>query len=187
MSLRSQILKERRAQTAAEIESKSLSIVAHLRRLLEESALSGRIIASFRPMADEPQIDVLSRELILAKTRVVFPRMISETEIEMREIIDFDSHEWSIARGFRQPAEATLRIDPDEIAAFLVPGVVFGRNGERIGFGAGYYDRYLSRAKPNAIKVGIAFDFQLADRLDQNEWDVQMNRIVTESGALSFR
>lgn len=147
---------------------------------------TGQVLASFRPMRDEPQIDPLSRELIANRRKVAFPRMISQTEIEMREIIDFDGHSWSIARGFQQPANETSRIDPDEVSIFLVPGVVFGRQGERMGFGAGYYDRYLSRAKPDAIKIGVAFDLQLADSVGQNDWDVRMDALVTESGLLFF-
>lgn len=186
MNLRSQILKERRSQSDFEIESKSRAIVAHLRETLSSHLKPGQVVASFRPMRDEPHIDSLSRDLIHSRQRVVFPRMVSKTEIEMREIIDFDGHLWSMARGFHQPSDQTLRIDPDEIAVFLVPGVVFGRQGERIGFGAGFYDRYLSRATPAAIKIGVAFDLQLVDSVEQNEWDVRMDALVTEAAFIVF-
>lgn len=70
-----------------------------------------------------------------------------------------------------------------DIDLFLVPGIAFDRQGHRIGFGGGYFDRLLSAARPSAIKLGLAFDFQLASSLPRDSWDIPMDAIVTESGA----
>jgi 5-formyltetrahydrofolate cyclo-ligase len=62
----------------------------------------------------------------------------------------------------------------------IVPGVAFGRQGERLGMGGGFYDRFLARI-PDVIRVVLAFDFQLLDELEQQHWDQPVDWIVTET------
>jgi len=59
----------------------------------------------------------------------------------------------------------------------LTPGVVFDRQGNRMGFGKGYYDRFLKKCKL-AIKIGIAYDFQVVDQLEVMPWDVPMDEML---------
>ncbi len=61
----------------------------------------------------------------------------------------------------------------------IVPGIAFDRRRNRIGYGKGFYDRYL-RAHPNLEKIGIAFDIQLVDKIPAKEYDCRMNMIFTE-------
>jgi 5-formyltetrahydrofolate cyclo-ligase len=67
-----------------------------------------------------------------------------------------------------------------EVDIFLVPGIVWDPFGYRIGFGGGYFDRLLARARADALKVGVAYDWQVIDRLEPDAWDVPVDRIVTE-------
>ena len=69
------------------------------------------------------------------------------------------------------------RIDENEIDVVLVPGIAFDRNGSRIGFGKGYYDKFLN--KTNAVKVGYCYDFQLMENIPTDEHDVVMDYVVT--------
>jgi len=68
---------------------------------------------------------------------------------------------------------------PDENSIILVPGVVFGRDGYRIGYGGGYYDKYLTRAAAK-LNVGVCFDFQLIKSVPFDDHDVRVDLIVTE-------
>ena len=61
----------------------------------------------------------------------------------------------------------------------IVPGIAFDRNHNRIGYGKGFYDRYLN-AHPHLVKLGIAFDIQLVDRIPAEECDCRMDMVVTE-------
>jgi len=65
--------------------------------------------------------------------------------------------------------------------AAIVPGVAFDRSGNRIGFGAGYYDMYFSNTNESMYKIGVCYDFQLLDSIPCNENDVKMNEIITVS------
>ena len=60
-----------------------------------------------------------------------------------------------------------------------MPGVAFDRKGNRMGRGRGFYDRML-KSTPNALKFGVAFDFQLLDDIPVEPHDVKMDRVITE-------
>jgi 5-formyltetrahydrofolate cyclo-ligase len=66
----------------------------------------------------------------------------------------------------------------------ILPGLAFDFNGNRLGYGKGFYDRYLK--KGNFIKVGLAYDFQVVDELEVKEHDQKMDVIVTEKAVYSF-
>ena len=72
--------------------------------------------------------------------------------------------------------------DPSILDLIIVPGVAFDNLKNRIGFGKGYYDRFLkSFNNDNILKIGICYDFQLLRSIPHNYHDVKMNVIITES------
>ena len=70
-------------------------------------------------------------------------------------------------------------VDLDRVELIIVPGVAFDRQCNRMGRGRGFYDRLL-KSTPNALKVGVAFDFQLLDEIPTEPFDVKMNHVVSE-------
>jgi len=68
-----------------------------------------------------------------------------------------------------------------------VPGVAFDREGRRLGYGGGYYDRLLPQLAARAVRVAGAFDLQLVARVPAAPHDVAVDAIVTESGVLAIR
>ncbi len=71
-----------------------------------------------------------------------------------------------------------VEIPPGELDLVVVPGIAFDRRGNRIGFGGGYYDRFLVRTA--APKIGLAYDFQVLDRLPTDPHDIRLDFLVTE-------
>lgn len=110
-----------------------------------------------------------------------FPRMDDTHASGMRMLQARLTHtpDWEPgAFGFLQPL-ATLpewraRSAKDVI---LVPGLLFGEQGERTGRGKGHYDRYLAHCM--AFRIGVAFDIQVQPGLGQNPWDQAMHALVT--------
>jgi 5-formyltetrahydrofolate cyclo-ligase len=83
--------------------------------------------------------------------------------------------------GIPQPPEAAARFIPTEsIPLFLVPGLGFDASGGRLGYGLGFYDRAFASAAPGALKVGLAFEAQLLERVPTGPHDVPMDIVVTE-------
>ena len=89
--------------------------------------------------------------------------------------------------GIREPVkELALEVDPSRIDAVIVPCVVFDKRGGRCGHGAGYYDRFLTKVKPSAAKILIAFDAQESGEVPMEKTDIRMDFAVTESGLIAF-
>jgi 5-formyltetrahydrofolate cyclo-ligase len=73
------------------------------------------------------------------------------------------------------------RVQGDEISLILVPGLAFDGRGYRLGYGKGYYDRFLSGLSRNIPAAGLAFDFQIVESLPVSSADFCLNLIVTEN------
>ena len=76
-------------------------------------------------------------------------------------------------------------VEFDNIDCVIVPGAAFDRQGNRLGLGGGYYDRFLQRV-PNAKRVALSFDYQLLETVPAEPHDAKMDLIITESETLTF-
>ncbi|MFA5059352.1 MAG: 5-formyltetrahydrofolate cyclo-ligase [Candidatus Omnitrophota bacterium] len=85
------------------------------------------------------------------------------------------------AYGIKEPLVRTsLKVSLKELGLVLVPGVSFDRNNNRLGRGLGYYDRFLRKLPRTVPCVGLAFDFQIVDRLPHHKnRDIPVSRVVT--------
>lgn len=113
------------------------------------------------------------------KKRVAVPKCSGKTMTFYR-IDTFDD----VAEGFygiREPR--TGEIVDDEHALMLMPGVAFDRNCNRVGYGGGFYDRYLEN-RPGIIRMALAFDFQILDEVPYGPFDIRPSLIVTEKEIL---
>ena len=73
---------------------------------------------------------------------------------------------------------ASKALDTNDIDAVIVPGLAFDKANNRLGRGAGYYDRFLPCLPQTAVKIGIAFDFQIVDCLPREEHDVPLDTVI---------
>ena len=92
-------------------------------------------------------------------------------------------------KGILEPDPSLLPArlySPTNIDVALIPGVVFDRRGFRLGYGGGYYDRFLSGAAPQALRIGLAYSLQVVERLQEMGHDIPMDMLVTENEVLSW-
>jgi 5-formyltetrahydrofolate cyclo-ligase len=83
----------------------------------------------------------------------------------------------------REPVFDPVRlVPPEKIDLILVPGLAFTRDGQRLGRGGGYYDRYLAALPSGAVKLGVCFQCQLLDSLPLEAHDQRVHAVVTENG-----
>jgi len=133
---------------------------------------------------------LIEKSLFLGK-RIVLPRVNRENkELALYEIHNLEELNLG-AWGIPEPDPEKTKIVPlEEIDAVIVPGVVFDENGNRIGYGGGYYDRLLSKIykmrKDKVVFIGLSFDFQVKKRIPQETSDVKVNFLLTEKRSLSF-
>lgn len=82
--------------------------------------------------------------------------------------------------GILEPNSFENKIDKDKIDLVILPGVVFDRQGGRIGYGGGYYDKYLMNMDKGIFKVALCYEFQLIDEVPSEPHDIKADFIITE-------
>lgn len=83
--------------------------------------------------------------------------------------------------GILEPKDDSNFIDKENIDLIIVPGAVFDLEGNRIGYGGGYYDRFLSNIKDKRNKVALAYDLQIVENIEAEEHDIKVDYIITNS------
>jgi len=119
--------------------------------------------------------------------QVALPRIV-EGDLEARSYRPGDAVT-STTFGAFEPAEGTP-VDPAGIDVIVVPAVAFDREGRRVGYGGGFYDRFLPRTRRDATRGGIGYDAQLAApglSLPAGDFDLRVDLVVTEIETLRFR
>lgn len=123
--------------------------------------------------------EVETREMImesLGEKRVLLPKVdLERGEIIPVEIKDLDSLERG-AFGIAEPTDK--KAYRGVIDLVVVPGIAFDLRGYRVGYGKGFYDKFLKRV--SSLKIGVAYDFQIVDRIGEDENDVPVDIIITE-------
>lgn len=111
--------------------------------------------------------------------KVVIPKCHPSTKtMTFRSLSAFSQLE-SVYYGLYEPIESlTEQVLPEEINLLIVPGIAFSKEGYRIGFGGGYYDRYLQQYKGNTLS--LAFHMQIFDTLPFEKHDIPIEKIITE-------
>ncbi len=171
--VKKKMLEKRKYLPKEEIIEKSRKIEANLFNL--EQYKKSKTIMFFVSFNSEAYTHDMIRKSLKDKT-VVVPKVVHH-EIEPSVIIDFDNL-ISGKFGILEPIDV-IKIAYKNIDLVLVPGIAFDKEGHRIGYGFGYYDRFL-RKVPKAIKIGLAFDFQVADKIPREEHDAPVDLIVTD-------
>lgn len=85
--------------------------------------------------------------------------------------------------GILEPNEYNFTDEKFDLVIF--PGVAFDLSGNRIGYGKGYYDRFIHSLSYDPYKIGLCYDFQLLDKFLSESHDVKMDKIITESRVVS--
>ena len=89
--------------------------------------------------------------------------------------------------GILEPINDSDFIDKEDIDLILVPGVVFDLLGNRVGYGGGYYDRYLQEIKQIENKVALAYDIQIVDKLQAEIHDIKIDYLITNTIFRKFK
>lgn len=86
--------------------------------------------------------------------------------------------------GILEPIDDSNYIEKENIDLIVVPGVVFDKECNRIGYGGGYYDRYLKDIKSKKNKIALAYDLQIVDKIESEVHDIKVDYIITNTTAL---
>ncbi len=112
--------------------------------------------------------------------RIAYPRVTSDNVLDLHEVGSPDELVLG-SYSIREPRPESPRVDANEIDVVLVPGVAFDRRGYRLGYGGGFYDRFLARLPEGPLRIGLAFDEQLLDEVPTEPHDQPVDLVVTPS------
>ena len=184
-NLKSEVLEKRKALSKDEIKENSNKIKENLFSLPEfEKAKNILFYVSFNNEVDTHEI---IKEL-LTKKNIIVPYVEKGNPIlQLSELKDFDELE-AKTFGILEPKEDKIKkFDIGNVDLVIVPGIVFDKNGHRIGYGYGYYDRFFHKLDANVKKIGLAFDFQVVDKIPEEKHDVPVDFVITEKRVLVCR
>jgi len=179
--LRSKLIEQRSALTQERVLAGSMGALELVRALPEWK--NAKEVLVYWPIKGEIDVRPLVMELWQRESRVLMPRCRPDAYGEMD--IACATCENELAPGpfsiMEPDAELCPPVDMCSPDLAIVPGVCFDRNGYRLGFGGGYYDRLLaSDDMRGTLTVGIGYTFQLVDQLPNQPWDMAVNIVCTE-------
>jgi 5-formyltetrahydrofolate cyclo-ligase len=178
IQLRQAALAKRNGISAAERAEKSQRIMAHI--LQSDAYLRARRIFSFVSIGSEVDTGALLQQAWRDGKDVAVPKTGKNREMNFWRIESFGALRMG-RFGVPEPYCGTV-VTPEEGDLFLVPGLLFDRNKNRLGYGGGYYDTYFQK-HGGFRRIGVAFSEQLSETvIPVGEFDILLDDIVTENG-----
>ncbi|MBO7234327.1 MAG: 5-formyltetrahydrofolate cyclo-ligase [Paludibacteraceae bacterium] len=168
--LRAQVRQKKSAYTPAQLVEISVSIIEKLKANSKFHA--AHTICLYSSLPDEVDTHSLIEELKSEK-RILLPS-IEDGDIVLHKYTSSDD----LAHGEYgiQESQGAIFTDYNQIDLVVVPGMAFDPQGNRLGRGKGYYDRFL--CKTHAHKIGICFPFQYFDFIPHDEHDIRMDEVI---------
>lgn len=180
--LRKKMKELRKAMTLEEVRQKSRMIQDRLAKLTEYREAGAALFYSAK--SNEAQTGEIIADAIRRKKHTLLP--VTDANGKDLSVSEITNYPKSLAEGpfgIMEPRKKKP-FPESEIDMVVVPGLAFDAEGYRIGYGTGYYDRLLARLKKERInirKVGLAYDFQVVEKLPRKKHDQKMDMIITES------
>jgi 5-formyltetrahydrofolate cyclo-ligase len=172
--LRKKILDARFALTPESRRAKSREIEQRLFGLPEFSKAA--MVMFYASFQSEVETHCMIRRALAEGKRVVLPRVTGK-ELELLEIENFDRDVSPGAWGIPEPDQGKAA-GVQDMGLIVVPGAVFDERGNRVGYGAGFYDKLL--AQYPGMTAALAFELQVVPQVPADAHDVPMKKIVTE-------
>lgn len=177
-------MSERRSGLSRDERASKSSSIAEIIRNLPQFE-SSRIVALYVPLSGEVSLDPLLATCRATNRTICLPRYdIMRAAYCLAEWHPNDPLQSGHA-GVPEPKSGAV-VDLECVDILVVPGLMFDPGGGRLGRGGGHYDRLLARSS-HALRVGVAFDFQITDSLPVEEHDERMDLIVTEKSVYKPR
>jgi len=166
-----------RAQPPEERLRKSRAIKEKL--FLEPGFKKAKVVMLYASRDEEVSTWDIIEEALAEGKKVALPRCVSQTEVIPKEITDRDTDLEKGTYSIYEPRASQRDVKIEEIDLVVVPGVAYDRENNRIGRGKGFYDRFLKTLAPRTATIGLAFDFQILQKLPQDSHDIPVSKVIT--------
>lgn len=168
--IRCEMKKKRSSLSSSEVEASSKLIFEKIKTL--DFIFDKQNFLIYKDFKNEVKTDKIISYLRLLNKTVAHPITTGENMIAAVPIGEGGARD---AFGIEIPRNYSVMEAPEVI---FVPLVACDENKNRLGFGKGFYDRYMSGRQ--VLKIGLCYDFQIVEAVSANEWDVPLDMIITE-------
>lgn len=172
--LRKEIRDLRKAHTDEEIHQMSMGVLEQIQTLPEYQ--EAKVLYAYMDCKHEVETRDLIRLAWKQGKRVAVPRVCGQ-EMRFYYITSFERDLEDGSFGIREPKEHAPACE--EEALLLMPGVAFDVNRHRVGYGGGFYDRFLEEHS-RLVTVALAFEFQVREEVPFEEFDIRPGKVITE-------
>jgi 5-formyltetrahydrofolate cyclo-ligase len=173
-------IEKRRALDKAYIEKASAMICENaLCEILARKAVN---VLMFSPIGNEPRIDILAEELLNRNIAVFYPiSRKTDLRLDFRKVTSL-SQLTAGAYGIKEPSDDLPAFENTSNTVCIVPALAFDKSGMRLGYGKGYYDRFLSTF--SGTSIGVSLSLFLTGSIPTDNYDIPVDMIATEQGVI---
>jgi len=182
--LRSHFKQKRMDLSPAELEIKS-EIICN--SLFSKFQLTGKTISLFLPIERQKEINtytILEKGISL-DVKIALPKTSPDTANLKHILYESQAPLFVNAFGIPEPKDG-VEIKPNQFDFVLVPLLAIDKSGYRIGYGKGYYDRFLKKCAPNCIFIGLHLFEEFSEIDDLNKYDIPLNYCITPTQIIHF-
>ena len=172
----------------------SLSLLKEKSKLIESHLFSlpeyrnSRLIMFYVSMDKEVYTHDMIKIALNEKKEIAVPLILESQNImlscKISDLTDLEPGPWDILQPIK---ERIQNVPVSSLDLIVVPGIAFDRNGNRLGRGKGFYDRFLHLISPETVKIGLAFSSHIVEQIPTKEYDVAVDKIVTENGIIECK
>lgn len=144
-------------------------------------------IGIYYPIGSEVQTFDIIRESLIMNKQIGLPRVINSEIIKFYLILEKSLGQIKLTKEkYGVMINSDSNVDLEAIDLLLIPGVAFDKKCNRIGYGKGFYDKYIQTTNP-AKKIGLAFQKQIVEQIPINKHDKKLDLIVTEKNNYYYK
>lgn len=166
-----------------EWQARSARIVAQIEAL--EQFKRAKVVHSFIPDETHREVNLIPLLEKIISSKTLLAPVVAQKDLISVQINSVNELERN-AFGILEPKAAKSSPLESEIDLVLAPLLAVDKAGNRLGYGKGYYDRFFKRLKKNVLKLGVAFKFQILNRVPTTENDVKLDAIATEENIITI-
>lgn len=178
--VRNVMSKRRKSMSEQEVSHKSKTIIEKVMNT-EEFKKSKNLMVFLSFDNEVYTFDLIDKAMDMGK-KVVVPYTVKDTYEIIPTLLKNIEEDLEVSSyGYLEPKkEKITTVQEEDIDLTIVPGLAFDKDMNRIGFGKGYYDRYLAKTRKDSKNMAIAYEYQVLEEIPHDDYDVKMDYIITE-------